>query len=296
VHKIHVLLQISFFAVAAAFAQDAPTGIVIGGGFSLIHTETKASTPPTPPAELFSGGFISTDYSKVPPFTQPDITTIDPCTIVTLRPTPPVTFDPTASKPLDAGPAVTLTGPNGTKTFKANKFAYGGLLADSIYIPLPGAPPPPPPWLDAGTYTLDNGDGGADIGPFKVSLTVASPLFKWANIDDISTVDRAAGVDVVWSGGDPADKVFINGGVTLFDAGFKVSGGASFSCIVDNSAGHFTVTSDVLGLLPASPAASLIPTSTLTVGTTVTTKFDAPGSDGSQFSFNAGGSRSVTYK
>jgi hypothetical protein len=283
---------------AAAFAQDAPTGITKAGGFSLIRAEGRVSAGPVgtvaTTSDLFSGGFQSTDHSKLTPI-QSQVTNIDPC-IITQLGQPVVPQDPTAVTSLDAGPVVNLTGPNGSKQFPAAKNAYGGILGGGLALPIPGFPPPPPLYLDPGTYTIDNGGGGADIGPFTATLTVPNPLFVWTNADDNLTIDRSAGVDVVWTGGDPATKVFISGSVAQFDAAFKVTGGAAFACVVDNSAGHFLVSSDVLGLLPASGPASSVPSSTFTVSNGVQVKFDASGSDTSIFSYQTGGSRSVTYK
>jgi hypothetical protein len=297
--RVHRFFLVLLFAAAASLAQDAPTGITKAGGFSLIRSEGKVAAGPAgtiaSTTDLFAGGFQSTDYSKLPVI-QPQFTTIDPCIITQLGQTTPTTVDPTAVTPLDAGPFLHLSGPNGDKQFPSVKSGYGGILGGGVALPIPGFPAPPPLYLDQGTYTIDNGAGGADIGPFTATLTVPSPLFTWTNADDNLTIDRSVGVDVVWTGGDPASKVFIGGSVSLVDAAFKVTGGAAFTCVADNSAGHFFVSPDVLGLLPASVSVANLPTSPLTVSSYVQTKFDAPGSDTSSFTFTSGGTRTVTFK
>src|SRR5437879_5315271 len=144
-----------------------------------------------------------------------------------------------------------LNGPNGPKQFTLNKGGYGGLLGSPIALPIPGLPPPAPPYISPGTYTVDNGSGGADIAPFTASLTIPDPMFSWTNPDAALTVTRSAGVDITFTGGDPNTPVGILGSVSLFDAAFKVTGGAAFGCIVPNT-GEFFIPSDVLNLLPAT--------------------------------------------
>jgi hypothetical protein len=297
--KVRAFVLALSVAAGAALAQDAPTGIVKSGGVALLRTQSKTSagllgTIDTT-TDFFAGGFQSTDYSKIT-LTRADATTIGACVVTTfpaLATSNPIT---SAVTPLDAGPVLNLNGPNGSKQFPATKFAYGGIVGGGLALPIPGLPPAPPLYLDPGTYTVDNGGGGADIGPFKATLTVPDP-FTWTNADANLSIDRAAGVDVVWTGGDPGSKVNIVGAVTLIDsATSQVKGGGAFTCIVDNSAGHYFVPPEVLTLLPASVVVANAPLSTLSVSTGVQVKFDAPGSDLSLFSFSSGGSRNVEYK
>jgi hypothetical protein len=96
-------------------------------------------------------------------------------------------------------------------------------------------------------------------------------------------------VDIQWTGGDPGEKVTIQG--------TSVTGpttGGGFTCTVDNN-GDFVVGSDVLSLIPAT-----IPGPTgiglLAVSSGVRASFDAPGSDVSIILFQNGAGRSVVYK
>lgn len=289
-------------------AQDpppTPTGIQTVGSIAIIRAEglipaiLPGSSPTPSVTELFTAGFQSLDYTNYTPPAPPDpstINTIGPCTVTTIDPTRVVAPSGVVASPLDAGPVVNLSGPNGKKQFPLNKGTYGGPLSSPITLPIPGVTPAPP-YLSPGTYTVDNGSGGADIAPFNANLTVPDPMFTWTNPDAAATITRSDGVDITFSGGDPNANVSISGSVSLLDAAFKVTGGAAFICIVPNT-GEFFISSDVLNLLPATVPASLpsIPTSTLTVSQGVRVNFDAPISTTNVFSFSTGVSRNVTYK
>ena len=300
--KIGALFLALSVAAGAALGQGTPTGIVTAGAVTLLHTEGKISVGTTPPVEsitdAFGGGFAMLDYTNyTPPPTSP-VTMIDVCLITTTT-GPTSTPPPTGLvvTPLDAGPVFNINGPNGMKQVsKANPSS--SILGGGVPIPIPGFPPPPPVYLVPGTYTVDNGAGGADIGPFSVTLTVSDPVFTWTNADDDLSIDRSVGVDVAWTGGDPGAKVYIQGVSSVVDpATFKLMSAGAFTCVVDNSAGHYFVSPDVLAILPASSTApNTASFSTLTAESATQTSFDAPGSGTSLFLFQSGAGRSVAYK
>ena len=288
-----------FLAAGAALGQDAPTGIVRAGAISLLRAEGKSgATPATAIAsttDIFSVGFQKTDYTNYVPPPQGQITQIGPCFVIQLQQQPTTT--PPVVTPLDAGPVVNLNGPNGSKQFPVNKFSYGGILGGGVSLNIPGLPPPAPLYLTPGTYTIDNGAGGADIGPFNATLTLPDPFFSWTNADDNPTIDRSAGVNLTWTGGNTDAKVYIQGVVSVFDpATFKLTGGGAFSCVVDYGDGHFFVSPDVMSALPATVPIPNIPTSTLSVSNGVQGTTDVPGSDVTSLGFLAGSSRSVVYQ
>jgi hypothetical protein len=143
---------------------------------------------------------------------------------------------------LDAGPSVSVTGPNGSRSvprqIQPDSITYSLALESGDYL----AP---------GTYTI-SGEGGPDVGAFSGSLNVA-PELLWTNRASLSVVDRSQPLQVTWSGGEPSTLVFIQGTsfVVDIDTGEEVTG-ASFTCVANNTAGQFTVPASVLGQLPAS--------------------------------------------
>ncbi len=197
---------------------------------------------------------------------------------------------------LDAGTVINVKGPNGTKQMTPvakQAGSYAGTFGTSTTLPslpglppglpggLPGLPGATPPFLEAGSYTVDNGSGGADIGPFTATLALKTPL-TWVNQDAVTQVTRSQGVTVTWSGGDPAGTVQISGGVINTSGGTTYSG--TFICTTPNVAPFsFTVPPIVTLSMPAStnavagPAGTPpTPTGSLSVGTTVFAPFTAP--------------------
>jgi uncharacterized protein (TIGR03437 family) len=160
---------------------------------------------------------------------------------------------------LDAGPAITITGPNGTKQLPSPLYSAqlgGGSGAN-----------PQPLYLNAGAYTV-SGTGGTGVGPFSQNFTIPQPL-TWTNQGNISSVDRSASLDISWTGGDP------NGTVEIIAS----TGYASAFCSANISGQHFTIPAFVLLSLPPSSSASSssATTSALTLRTSATTAFTASG-------------------
>jgi len=233
------------------------------------------------------------------------------CTVVTSRSsgtTPPTTSPGNPGSPgspgpiatlLDAGPAINVTSPKGTKQMtKQTGGAYAGTFANASSISLvPGMPPISqggPPFLDPGTLTADNGGGGADIGPFSVSLTNPSSV-TWTNPDQITTVNRAQGLTVTWSGGDPSAWVGIAGTAIQIQGGASVYG--SFVCVAPSTAGQFTVPSYVTLSLP--PVAANNPaggTGTLSLSSTIYKFVSIPGVDLTSYFASSSTGKSVAYQ
>jgi hypothetical protein len=158
---------------------------------------------------------------------------------------------------LDAGPALTITGPNGSQqlTQGSGFFPYTAQFGAGF--------------LGAGAYTV-SGPGGTDVhpfanvGPFSQNFTVPQPL-TWTNQADITTVDRSAALDITWTGGDPNSTVQITGDF------------ATVICNAKASDQHFTIPAFVLLSLPPSSGTTGTLTSDLTLSTTSTTAFTASG-------------------
>jgi len=104
-----------------------------------------------------------------------------------------------------------------------------------------------------GTFTY-SGSGGADVGSFNAAIDLPTPLLDWTNQSAAATINRAAGVQVNWTGGGPGTYVIIAGGSSNLTTGAN----ANFTCLADQSALTFTVPDYVTGTLPAG-------TGTLTV-------------------------------
>jgi hypothetical protein len=296
-------IGIVFFVLSSAVLMlgqtPTPTGIQKNGVVGLLRAEGKIPlVPGMPPVDSTTdnatGAFVMSDYTNYTPPTLPPATTIGPCVVSTIMlpqsPQPPSGLVTTF---LDGGPFINLNGPNGTKQIPQMKGVYfqqvGGGIAIPTPIPIPGLPGVLPPYLDPGTYTVDNGSGGADVGAFTATLNVPSPGFAWTNADANLTIDRSAGVDIQWTGGDPANNVQIQGTVSTSSIS------ASFTCSVPNN-GEFMVTSDVTSLLPASAAGAPAATSSLTVSNLSLTNFSASGLDLGIFSYESGATRFVVYQ
>ena len=145
---------------------------------------------------------------------------------------------------LDAG-ALTLIAPGGT----VNLSGQGGFAQGALPAPLTSAP---------GAYTF-NAAGGKDVGSFKVSVNVQSPL-TLSNLPALATITRSQGATVTWSGGFPNGDVQIQGGVG------GSYGTVRFFCHAPTSAGQFTVPASILLGMPAT-SGNLVITNTTAIQT-----------------------------
>ncbi len=150
---------------------------------------------------------------------------------------------------LDAGSAITTSGPAGSKSAPKQTTVVPGLGQLISYSATIGNGTPGN-YLDPGTYTISN-TGGGDVGTFSGQLKVSTD-FQWTNRASITTVDRTQGLNVTWTGGDPSTNTTISGGSSSINLSTGSFSSSSFSCIAKTSAGSFTVPADVLGKLPAT--------------------------------------------
>jgi uncharacterized protein (TIGR03437 family) len=162
---------------------------------------------------------------------------------------------------LDGGPAINVSGPNGPKRVALTNGAVG-----SFYGNLGGGTPLPgqtaqPLYLDPGTYSVDNGAGGKDVGAFKFNLTVPPPL-TWTNFTSNNTISRSSPLTVNWTGGDPSLDVTISG-----SSGVSVSAQVNFICRAKVSDGSITVPVSILQALPVSAIVSGVPVGGLGLST-----------------------------
>jgi uncharacterized protein (TIGR03437 family) len=151
-------------------------------------------------------------------------------------------FTPPFVRALDAG-TIRLHLPGGaTQTLQKGEFGLHSLVkstaipGDVLFIPDTG-----------GTFQFE-GTGGADVGAFQASVTLASPLV-WTNKANIKDVIRANSLDVTWTGGQPNSYVLITGSSS--DGGNPALL-TTFTCTENVAAGHFTIPAAVLSSLVAS--------------------------------------------
>ncbi len=111
----------------------------------------------------------------------------------------------------------------------------------------------------AGNYTV-TGTGGAGVGPFSVSLSLAPPI-AWTN--QPTTITRSAGQTITWTGGASNGYVVITGESS---SGTTSGVGAIFICTAPASAQTFTIPAAVLLSLPPSAAIAGIPAGFLSLG------------------------------
>ena len=160
-----------------------------------------------------------------------------------------------ASTSLDAGPTITVKGPNGTQGVSysdssAQVSPYLGVLGTGGGWSALGLGPSTP-FLDPGTYIV-SGLGGKDVGPFQSTIQIPTGA-TWTNRDSISAVDRGKGLTIQWSGGNSSTQAVAIIGYSSNPA-TNVSG--AFACLSDMAPQSFTVPSSYLVNLPATPTSN----------------------------------------
>jgi len=150
-----------------------------------------------------------------------------------------------ATPPLDFGPALSLTGPNGMKsliaTFTGGSAGYlGGAISNGIL--------PSTLYLDPGSYTIQ-GFGGANVGAFSTAFTIPQPT-TWIGRDQLIYVNRSQPLNLAWSGGDSGQVNVILG----FGEDLPLNSSAAFACLAPPGASSFSVPTDILSNLPATRA------------------------------------------
>jgi uncharacterized protein (TIGR03437 family) len=182
---------------------------------------------------------------------------------------------PQVAVSLDAGAAITVKGPSGTRTIMRR---MAGMLVDYASATLGDTTPGN--FLDPGHYTI-TGPGGKDVGAFTASVDVPSTPFVWTNIPAVTTpIDRSKDLTVTWTGGIPGTQV------TILGSSFVNGVTAAFLCAAPVSAGQFTIPSYVL--LNLSPTGSSIVPGSLNVQNRTVSTFAAPGLDIPSIAYGAG--------
>ena len=186
--------------------------------------------------------------------------------------------DPVTVPVLDAGPQINVNPPSGAA--KVMQKTTGGNYQATFVAPSANPlAPPPAHFLVPGTFALDNGSGGKDVGPFKLNITVP-PTLTWTNKASVTNVPRSQDLKITWSGGDPNSLVYVIGESPL-DANNNNTG--EFVCVGKDSDLGLTVPAQILSALPPSANISeggfQLPGGVIIVNTTSTTRGTAPGLD-----------------
>jgi len=145
-------------------------------------------------------------------------------------------IDPIQPTFLDAGSQLTITGPAGAQNINAISTGfYPATLATA-----------PPYFITPGNFTVTNGAGGSNVGPFTWNLTLP-PSVVPTNIP--TSIHRSQDLNLTWSGGAGFSAVTIFGysGVPVTSTLLSF---VEFICNADPSAQQFTVPSAILSLLP----------------------------------------------
>jgi hypothetical protein len=174
---------------------------------------------------------------------------------------PSVTPQTVTFTQLDAGPVINVSGPNGAKMLAQLKGfvgSYGATLGGGFAAP---GQTPPPLYLAPGTYSVDNGQGGKDVGAFKFNLTVPPPL-TWTNFPSNNTISRSSPLTVSWTGGDPNSDVDLTG-----SSGVSANASVTFICRARVSDGSITVPVSILQALPVTATVSGVPVGGLALST-----------------------------
>lgn len=175
---------------------------------------------------------------------------LNPTTDAVLRATAASGLTETQTEPetqvnIDAGPAINFSDSVGQSSISITPSGYyeGGLgcTAGAGCPPLFLSP-------SGGTISINNSTGGLDVGPFVVQMNVAVPLV-WSNMLQLpSTLDRAQGLTLTWTGGNPTGVALILANSSANTANGTVT--ARLFCEVPNSAGQFTIPASALLALP----------------------------------------------
>jgi uncharacterized protein (TIGR03437 family) len=186
--------------------------------------------------------------------------------------------NPIQGMPLDAGPSIKLSTPNGNVSIP---FQDGGYSVSNL-----------PTGSARGTYTF-TGSGGPDVGSFSTSITFPgggsgfAPTFP-------SNAQRYQGLTVSWN---PPDNLDPNEFVQISGFSFVPYGtiGAEFVCNAPLTPPRFTIPPTVLLALPSQTGLTT-PQATLEVDLAIVKQFTAPGIDIGIFTWLLGNGQIYAYQ
>jgi uncharacterized protein (TIGR03437 family) len=216
----------------------------LAGGFIVIDNAITRSGGMNTSMGVAAAAFFKVTAAQVNALAQP-FASLGSCTVLPSMGHPLVpTIDSwfaqvLPSESLDAG-SVVVTGPAGSAAIPLSNGLYDAITnpLSSGFIPQAG-----------GNFTINNGSGGSGVGAFSANVAIGTGgILNWTNESSITTINRANGVTVNWSGAGENTFVVVSGWSAQQQAPFSA---AQFYCSVPASAGTFTVPPYVLLALPA---------------------------------------------
>lgn len=281
-------------------------GVINAGGFSIEqYTET------VPGEGTFTSAYAGGQFTQITGFELQALasaagsfseTTVGSCTVIQVTVTSTgtaVTAGGTVTY-LDAG-AVTLSGPSGSNLNQTPFTDSNGSYSLTIGESGAGLTGGPNGTLVGGTYTV-KGAGGTGVEGFNTSITLGTPLTINGGLP--ATVTRSQGLPLTWTGGNSTDVVSIVGysGTTSGTGANAITSASEFICLTTAGTGGFTVSSQVLDQLPATPASASAGAGYLSVSSGPQPTSFAPtltaggGTVASTFSASIGTAGSVIYQ
>jgi hypothetical protein len=246
-------------AYTAAQLQQFDQGLTkTFGAFSLTQFSISAPGIGTVKTDATGGGFTRYTGFQLPRLeqAQAQFSSSGSCIVIHNTSSSQRGLTPVLPGGLDAG-AVTLTGPMGsgltnqaytqdpdTKQYSITLGTEGISIPGGLNVK-----------LGAGTYTVA-GAGGADVGKFSTSITLGAPLNLVGGLP--STINRANGFTLNWTGGNSSDLVEISGAssTTTGTGSSAITDSWTFVCTTTAGAGTFTVPGSITSQLPAVTATS----------------------------------------
>ncbi|HTQ53333.1 MAG TPA: LamG-like jellyroll fold domain-containing protein [Bryobacteraceae bacterium] len=198
-------------------------------GFNLFGGSTQESTGTQELATFFKYQFTNV-YSMAP------VLNSGACTVYGFSGTSFNGPGVLGSIGLDAGSSITVAGGGGQGTISESS-SNKGVYSNAYDLP-------------NGSVTF-TGTGGSNVGPFNVTVPITAENLQWTNEGAISSIDRASGVTLTWSGANPDDTIQIMG-FSIAGTSTSTAAGAGFTCTAPAGAGQFKVPAEVLQALPAS--------------------------------------------
>jgi uncharacterized protein (TIGR03437 family) len=285
-----------------------PTGLKLGG-VSVGRSLSTSAGVTVPGVGTIGGGTTKSDeasayFVKYTPLQLVESkglfqqASIGSCIVTTFSGNSSQVVDPVLPVYLDAGATINLTGGTTPQTLTRN--AQYGFYS----IPTPSGATTTPTFIpDAGgTFTFNNGSGGADVGSLQNATIALGAPIVWTNMAQITDVTRTNDLPITWTGGNPGTYVQISGSSISLGADSSSTVVVIFSCTAPVAALQFTVPRAVLLQLPASSSVSSggvsIPVpGSLAVGNYANpVKFTATGLDVGYASAYVTNSTSVNYK